>query len=121
MRSSDFIAFGELLSAKPSLTASAFAPDAGFAAWLRSRGEVGASIFTADSVAEQYGVVASSYTAVPLAAADVHAVRCTGAGKPKDVLQLSMEALPPALEWGEVSRRSESLQGLLLTKRCLFS
>ena len=29
-------------------------------------------------------------------------VRCTGPGKPSSVLSVAPEALPPALEWGEV-------------------
>ena len=29
-------------------------------------------------------------------------VRCSGPGKPQDVLSVSCRALPPALEWGQV-------------------
>ncbi|KAK9864312.1 hypothetical protein WJX84_002485 [Apatococcus fuscideae] len=38
----------------------------GFEAWLRSRGEAGTSVFTAESIAQKFGVVKGSYRATPL-------------------------------------------------------
>jgi hypothetical protein len=52
-------------------------------AWLRARGSNSVSVFTADTVADTFGVVKSSYQAVPLAARSVLTAVCKGAGKPK--------------------------------------
>ena len=46
------------------------------------------------------GVTKSSYDAVKLPKAETMAVRVTKAGKPTDVMQLTTESLPHALEWG---------------------
>jgi len=46
------------------------------------------------------GVTRSSYTAVPLPAAEVCTVRVSKAGKPSDVMEVTACSLPPALEWG---------------------
>ena len=40
-------------------------------AWMRTRGEQGTAVFTADNVADTFGVVEGSYSAVPLPAMDV--------------------------------------------------
>ena len=40
-------------------------------AWMRTRGEQGTAVFTADNVADTFGVVEGSYSAVPLSAMDV--------------------------------------------------
>lgn len=45
-------------------------------AWMRTRGEQGTSVFTADTVAETFGVVEGSYNAVPLLSLDVFQVNC---------------------------------------------
>ena len=87
---------------------------AGFEAWLRARGGPGGgasgngSVFGAEQVAEQFGVVKSSYDAVPTpraaggGPARVPGVVCRGAGAPSATLALGAEALPPELGWGEV-------------------
>ncbi|KAK9829388.1 hypothetical protein WJX72_005534 [[Myrmecia] bisecta] len=75
---------------------------AGFEAWMRTRGDAGATVFTAESMAEQFGVVKGSYDAVALPKIKAFKVRCTGTGKAREVLELVSEALPPALEWGQV-------------------
>ena len=41
---------------------------------MRTRGEQGTSVFTADTVAETFGVVEGSYNAVPLPSLDVFQV-----------------------------------------------
>lgn len=46
--------------------------------------------------------VKGSYESVPLPRVKAYAVRCKEAGPPKAALELGTEALPPALEWGEV-------------------
>ena len=43
-------------------------------AWLRSRGEQGTTVFTADTMAEQFGVNKGSYDPVPLPDLTVHKV-----------------------------------------------
>jgi len=75
---------------------------AGFEAWLRSRGESAGQVYTAETVAEQFGVVKSSYDAVPLPPIKAYQVQCNDLGKPKDVLELGSEPIPAELEWGEV-------------------
>ncbi|KAJ9530445.1 hypothetical protein QJQ45_012422 [Haematococcus lacustris] len=60
------------------------------------------ALFNADSAAALFGVTRSSYDALPLPALDVCAVRCSGSGPPGSVLGLVLEALPAALEWGQV-------------------
>jgi len=59
-------------------------------------------VYTAETVAEQFGVVKSSYDAVPLPPIKAYQVSCKDLGKPKDVLELNSEAIPAELEWGEV-------------------
>lgn len=46
------------------------------------------------------GVTRSSYTAVPLPAAEVCAVRVMRPGRPSDSMEVVTEQLVPALEWG---------------------
>ena len=43
-------------------------------AWMRSRGEQGTTVFTADTMAEQFGVNKGSYDPVPLPHLTVHKV-----------------------------------------------
>lgn len=59
-------------------------------------------VYTAETVAEQFGVVKSSYDAVPLPPIKAYQVQCNDLGKPKDVLELGSEPIPAELEWGEV-------------------
>lgn len=47
-------------------------------AWLRARGEAGSTLFTAETVAEQFGVARNSYDAVQLPYRDVLQVRQAG-------------------------------------------
>lgn len=42
---------------------------------MRSRGEGATEVFTAESMAEKFGVVQGSYDAVPLPRLDAHTVR----------------------------------------------
>ncbi len=44
-------------------------------AWLRGRGDAGSTLFTAETVAEQFGVARNSYDAVQLPYRDVLQVR----------------------------------------------
>lgn len=75
-------------------------------AWMRSRGSAGgASVYTADTIAEQFGVVKSSYEGVPLPARTVLAAVCRGPGRPQEQVHLVAQPLPPELEWGQVRRR----------------
>jgi len=74
---------------------------AGFEAWMRSRGD-SVTTFTAENAADQFGVVKSSYEAVPLPNIRAYQARCKAFGKPKESLELICEAIPQALEWGEV-------------------
>ncbi len=71
---------------------------AGFEAWMRSRGD-SVTTFTADNAADQFGVVKSSYEAVPLPNIRAYQARCKAFGKPKESLELICEAIPQALEW----------------------
>lgn len=71
-------------------------------AWMRARGTGGTSIYTADTIAEQFGVVKSSYEGVPLPARSVLAAVCNGPGRPQEQVQLVAQALPAELEWGQV-------------------
>eukprot|EP00775_Hariotina_reticulata_P002103 gene2103-2422_t len=75
---------------------------AGFEAWLRARGSNSISVFTADTVADTFGVVKSSYEAVPLAARSALTAVCKGPGKPKDQVEVVYQPLPAELEWGQV-------------------
>jgi hypothetical protein len=78
---------------------------AGFEAWLRSRGGASgaAAVYTADTIAEQFGVVKDSYTTVPLARPrSVAAAVCKGPGAPLQQVQLITQQLPLELEWGQV-------------------
>lgn len=75
---------------------------AGFEAWLRSRGETGVKVFTADDVVDQFGVVKGSYDAVPLPAIKAYTVLCQRGGLAKEVLTLGTEPIPEELEWGQV-------------------
>lgn len=75
---------------------------AGFEAWLNARGESANQVFTAEDVAEQYGVVKSSYEAVPLPPIKAYEVQCNAVGHPKDALEMNSRPIPPELEWGEV-------------------
>ena len=75
---------------------------AGFEAWMRSRGDTGVKVFTADDVVEQFGVVKGSYEAVPLPQIKAYTVQCERAGLPKEVLTLRSEPIPAELEWGQV-------------------
>lgn len=71
-------------------------------AWLRSRGSDSTTVYTSDTIAEQFGVVKSSYEAVPLPSRTVLAAVCKGAGKPRQQLDVVAQQLPPELEWGQV-------------------
>lgn len=71
-------------------------------AWLRSRGETSGAVYTADTIADRFGVVKSSYDCVPLPARSVLSAVCNGAGKPQEQLQLVAAPLPVELEWGQV-------------------
>ncbi|KAF6265797.1 hypothetical protein COO60DRAFT_762517 [Scenedesmus sp. NREL 46B-D3] len=75
---------------------------AGFEAWLRSRGSSSSSVYTSDTIAEQFGVVKASYEAVPLQQRSVLAAVCRGPGKPQERLEMVAEQLPVELEWGQV-------------------
>ena len=75
---------------------------AGFEAWMRSRGNSGVRMFTADDVIEQFGVVKGSYDAVPLPQIKAYTVQCERAGLPKEVLTIRSEPIPTELEWGQV-------------------
>ena len=44
-------------------------------AWMRSRGDQGTAVFTAESMADQFGVVQGTYDAVPLPNIKVNMVR----------------------------------------------
>lgn len=81
---------------------SAASHSAGFEAWLRARGADAAAVFTADTAAERYGVVRSSYQGVPLESRSVLSAVCSKAGRPSDVVALQSRPLPPELEWGQV-------------------
>ena len=54
----------------------------GFEAWMRSRGD-SVTTFTAENAAEQFGVVKSSYEAVPLPSIRAYEARAKSLGKPK--------------------------------------
>ena len=75
---------------------------AGFEAWMRARGDAANMVFTAETAAEQFGVVKSSYEAVPLPPVRAYDVKCKKLGQPRDVLERDSEAIPAELEWGEV-------------------
>ncbi|WIA11729.1 hypothetical protein OEZ85_011824 [Tetradesmus obliquus] len=75
---------------------------AGFEAWLRSRGSSSSSVYTSETIAEQFGVVKASYEAVPLQQRSVLAAVCRGPGKPQERLEMAAQQLPSELEWGEV-------------------
>ena len=82
-------------------SAQAQSHTAGFEAWMRSRGD-SVTTFTAENAAEQFGVVKSSYEAVPLPSIKAYQATCKVLGKAKEALELSCEPIPQALEWGEV-------------------
>jgi hypothetical protein len=84
--------------------AAAAAGAAGVQAWLRSRGTTGASVYTADTIAEHFGVVKSSYDGVPLTARSVLTAVCKGPGRPQDQVHLVVQELPAELEWGQVGK-----------------
>ncbi|KAG2452923.1 hypothetical protein HYH02_002266 [Chlamydomonas schloesseri] len=81
---------------------------AGFEAWLRSRGGGGGTagrVYTAESVAEQFGVARHSYDPVLLPRrANVLQVVCRGGGGGQlgEALALQAAPLPAELEWGHV-------------------
>ncbi|DBA84971.1 TPA: hypothetical protein ACH3X2_005711 [Trebouxia sp. C0005] len=75
---------------------------AGFDAWMRARGDAAGSVFTADTIADKYGVVKGSYTSIALPSSESYQVKCIKAGPAKESLELASEPLPAALEWGEV-------------------
>ena len=60
-------------------------------------------MYTAETVADQFGVVKSSYDAVPLPPIRAYQVQCNDLGKPKDVLELGSEPIPAELTRAEVS------------------
>lgn len=66
-------------------------------AWLRSRGSSSSSVYTSDTIAEQFGVVKASYEAVPLQQRSVLAAVCRGPGKPQERLEMVAEQLPVEL------------------------
>eukprot|EP00899_Mesostigma_viride_P018506 jgi/Mesvir1/26657/Mv20446-RA.1 len=72
-----------------------------FEAWLRSRGD-GTQVITEEDIAEKYGVSKASYEAVPLPPIKAYTARVTRLGRPVEVVELSPEAIPSQLEWGEV-------------------
>lgn len=73
-------------------------------AWMRSRGPTGTTLYTADTIAEQFGVVKSSYESVPLPSRTVLSAVCRSPGKPQENVQLEAKPLPTELEWGQVTR-----------------
>eukprot|EP00878_Enallax_costatus_P034138 GHUV01037781.1.p1 GENE.GHUV01037781.1~~GHUV01037781.1.p1 ORF type:complete len:110 (-),score=33.44 GHUV01037781.1:574-903(-) len=75
-------------------------------AWLRSRGSDSTTVYTSDTIAEQFGVVKSSYEAVALPSRSVLSAVCKGAGKPQQQLEVVSRPLPPDLEWGQVIFRA---------------
>ncbi|KAK3281133.1 hypothetical protein CYMTET_11062 [Cymbomonas tetramitiformis] len=74
---------------------------AGFEAWMHEETRL-SRFFTAETAADQFGVVKSSYEAVALPKIEAFEVKCADLGKPKDSLELKSEAIPVELEWGEV-------------------
>jgi len=83
-------------------SAEAQSHSAGFEAWMRARGDQANMVFTAETAAEQFGVVKSSYEAVPLPPIRAYQVRVKELGKPKDSCEMVSDPIPPELEWGEV-------------------
>ena len=75
---------------------------AGFEAWMRSRGEGGGKVYTADDIVEQFGVAEGSYEPVPLPKIKAYAAECRAFGNPRDALGLTSQPIPAALEWGEI-------------------
>jgi hypothetical protein len=63
-------------------------------AWLRSRGSNSSSVYTSETIAEQFGVVKGSYEAVPLQQGAVLAAVCRGPGKPQERLEMVAQQLP---------------------------
>ncbi|XRB25437.1 J domain-containing protein [Pseudoscourfieldia marina] len=88
-------------------SADANSHTAGFEAWMRARGDAANVVYTSETMAEQFGVVKSSYEAVPLPPIRAYQVRCNslamgGVAAAKDALEIVSEAIPSELEWGEV-------------------
>eukprot|EP00798_Chlamydomonas_sp_ICE-L_P004162 gene4162-14262_t len=83
---------------------------AGFEAWLRSRGGPG-SVFNAESAADTFGVVKSSYNPVQLPNGETFKnwretsskMTCTASGRPTEVLSLDCVPSAAELEWGQVA------------------
>eukprot|EP00210_Caulerpa_lentillifera_P009546 g9104.t1 len=73
---------------------------AGFEAWMRSRGTT--EVYTAETVAENFGVTKSSYSGVPIPARIVDQVVCDDMTKDVNKLCPSSAACPAELEWGQV-------------------
>lgn len=63
-------------------------------------------MYTADTIAEQFGVVKASYESVPLPPRTVLTAVCKGPGKPQEQVEVVELTLPPELEWGEVGWHS---------------
>ncbi|KAK9836271.1 hypothetical protein WJX81_001311 [Elliptochloris bilobata] len=74
----------------------------GFEAWMRSRGGSATQVITAESMADQYGVTMGTYEPVALPRVNASVARCNGPGLPTEHVAVESEALPPALEWGQV-------------------
>lgn len=83
-------------------SAEAQSHSAGFEAWLRSRGDGGTQLYTADTIAEQFGVVRSSYETVALPSGTAYVATCVSVGKPQSSVSVAAQDLPKELEWGEV-------------------
>ncbi|CAG9460516.1 unnamed protein product [Pedinophyceae sp. YPF-701] len=77
---------------------------AGFEAWMRARGEAGQQVYTADTIADMFGVAKCSYEHVAIPPIKAYVVNCTrpGARDPSGSLKLTSEARPASLEWGQV-------------------
>jgi hypothetical protein len=69
-------------------------------AWLRSRGSNSSSVYTSDTIAEQFGVVKASYEAVPLQQRSVLTAVCKGPGRPQERLEMVAQQLPTELVRG---------------------
>ena len=71
---------------------------AGFEAWLRARGPDASKTLGVDDMIDRFGVNKGSYDEVILPKIRAYRVGASAPGK----FELSSEAIPPTLEWGEV-------------------
>ena len=68
---------------------------------MRARGDANKT-FGVDDIIEKYGVVKGSYEETPLPKIRAFNVLYSKVGHPKDSFDLKSEAIPQALEWGQV-------------------